>query len=132
MLIDYLLNYQWDLSVLLVNSNYKLWFQKFLKPTIISNYILGDYIPVKEDLSDLLEIIQWCKDNDEKAKIIANNALKFHNKYLTKDGVLNYLQFVLVNIKNQGGSYKYPDKEPLHHQLITQEENIGQNISKLS
>ena len=60
-------------------------------------------------MSDLLEIIQWCKDNDQKAKTIANNALEFHKKYLTKDGVLNYLQFVLVNIKNQVGSYKYPD-----------------------
>ena len=108
--------------VLLVNSEYKLWFQKFLKPTIISEGILGEYIPVKKDLSDLLEIIQWCKDNNQKAKIIANNALEFHKKYLTKDGVLNYLQFVLVNIKNQTGSYKYPDKEPLYYQLITQEE----------
>ena len=110
--------------VLLVNSNYKLWFQKFLKPSIISEGILGEYIPVKEDLSDLLEIIQWCKDNDQKAETIANNALEFHKKYLTKDGVLNYLQFVLVNIKNQVGSYKYPDKEPLHCQLITQEEKL--------
>ena len=108
--------------VLLVNNQYKLWFQKFLKPTIISEDILGDYIPVKEDLSNLLEIIQWCKDNDEKAKIIANNALKFHKKYLTKDGILNYLQFVLVNIKNQVGSYKYPDQEPLYYQLINQKE----------
>ena len=32
------------------------------------------YVPIKADYSDLLENIQWLKENDEKAKKIAENA----------------------------------------------------------
>ena len=43
------------------------------------------YIPVKEDLSDLVEQTQWCLNNYEKAKEIAENAFQFCQKYLTRD-----------------------------------------------
>ena len=35
------------------------------------------YVPVKADLSDLIEKIRWAKNNDDKAKKIVNNAQKF-------------------------------------------------------
>ena len=44
---------------------------------------MGDYIPVKEDLSDLLEIIQWCKDND---KIQRQDLLKYLLKNIVRTG----------------------------------------------
>ena len=36
---------------------------------------------------DLDEIIEWCRNNDDKCKEIAKNAFKFYNKYLTKEGI---------------------------------------------
>jgi len=77
--------------VLIVKSEYKLWFSANLKEYV-------HYVPVKEDLSDIIEIIKWCKDNDEKCKKIAANAMDFFKKYLSKDGILNYLQEKLINI----------------------------------
>ena len=39
------------------------------------------YVPVKHDLSDLIEKIEWCRNNDNKCKIISENAKKFYNTY---------------------------------------------------
>ena len=50
-----------------MDSKYIFWYKKLLQPYI-------HYIPIKSDLSDLLEKIKWCIDNDEKCKEIANNA----------------------------------------------------------
>ena len=78
-------------------SKYYLWFSHLLKPQI-------HYIPVDEKLTDLISQIKWCRENDEKCEIISNNARNFYNKYLSKDGIFDYLQNILVNIK------KSPDK----------------------
>jgi hypothetical protein len=43
------------------------------------------YIPVKRDLSDLIEKTKWCIDNYDKAKIIAENAYQFSKVYLTRE-----------------------------------------------
>jgi len=96
--------------LLLVNSKYELWFRKLLKPMI-------HYIPIKEDLSDLVEKIKWCRLNDKKCKKIAKNAVKFYKKYLQKDGILDYLQNTLVEIKRKTGNYFYNIITPLEQQL---------------
>ena len=96
--------------ILLVNSKYELWFRKLLKPMI-------HYIPIKEDLSDLIEKIKWCRLNDKKCKKIAKNAVKFYKKYLQKDGILDYLQNTLVEIKRKTGDYFYNIITPLEQQL---------------
>jgi glycosyltransferase involved in cell wall biosynthesis len=43
------------------------------------------YIPVKRDLSDLVEKTKWCIDNYDKAKQIAENAYEFSKQYLTRE-----------------------------------------------
>ncbi len=43
------------------------------------------YIPVKRDLSDLVEKTNWCLDNYDKALIIAKNAYNFSKQHLTRD-----------------------------------------------
>ena len=48
------------------------------------------YVPVKADLSDLLEKIQWAKDHDDKAQDIARNAAQFARSHLTPHPVLCY------------------------------------------
>ena len=96
--------------VLLVTSNWKIWFFKFLVPYV-------HYVPVKADLSDLIDQIKWCQNNDEKCKEISENSRKFYNIYLTKDGILDYLQKLLFNLKTQIGNYVYNYKTPLQLQL---------------
>lgn len=88
--------------VLLAGSKYKLWYREYLIP-------YQHYVPVKEDLSDLLDQIKWCKKNDSKCKEIAENAEKFSKKYLSKDGILDYLQKLLFEIKKVNGMYLYND-----------------------
>ena len=92
--------------ILLVDSKWKMWFSSFLVPNL-------HYIPIKADLSDLIEKIKWCQNNDEKCKKISENARKFYNTYLRKDGILDYLQKLLCDIKNQIGNYVYETQEPL-------------------
>jgi len=96
--------------ILLVKSNWKIWYSSFLVPNV-------HYVPIKSDLSDLIEKIKWCQNNDEKCKEIAENARKFYNTYLTKDGILDYLQKLLFNLKTQIGNYVYNYKTPLQLQL---------------
>ena len=85
--------------VLIVGSKNKMWYSDKLIPYI-------HYIPIKSDLDDLISQIRWCIDNDDKCKIIADNAKVFFNTYLTKDGIFDYLQSQLQivhqnrNIKN--------------------------------
>jgi hypothetical protein len=68
------------------------------------------FIPVKEDLSDLITQIQWCKTNDAQCQKIANNALNFYNKYLLSSGILDFLEKELWDLSKHTGVYKYlPD-----------------------
>lgn len=86
--------------ILLVNSRYKLWFMKYLQEYV-------HYVPILPDLSDLFDKIRWCRENDEKCKEIAQNALNFYNKFLKKDGVLDYLQLLMFKLKEINGEYFY-------------------------
>lgn len=103
--------------ILLAESKWKLWFRKFLKP-------YKHYIPINEDLTDLVEKIKWCKNNDSECKKIAMNAKKFYNKYLTKNGILDYLQKLLLDIKKVNGIYLYNYISPLKNQINIQKKYI--------
>jgi predicted metal-dependent hydrolase len=103
------------------------------------NETLAHYVPIKEDLSDLIQKIQWCRDNDKKCEQIAKNGLDFFRTYLQKDGVLQYMQKILVNLKKEMGTYLYNSKTPL--QIIIEDEykninrsfpTIQKNIKDLS
>lgn len=87
--------------LLLAESDYRMWFRPFLKP-------YEHYVPVKKDLSDLVEKIDWCRANDAKCKTIASNAREFYYKYLEKNGVLDYMQNLLVKLSATTGVYFYP------------------------
>jgi hypothetical protein len=86
--------------ILLATSKYKLWYRSMLKPYV-------HYVPVKADLSDLITQIKWCKENDEQCAEIGENARNFAITYLTKDGILNYLQKLLFELKKVNGMYVY-------------------------
>ena len=48
------------------------------------------YVPVKQDLSDLLEKIKWARNNDDKAGEISKNAQNYAINNLLPDHVLCY------------------------------------------
>jgi len=79
-------------SVLLIpKSKYYLWFSYLLKP-------YEHYVPINENLDNLIDQIKWCINNDDKCYQIALNGLKFYKKYLEKDGMFDYMQFILNKI----------------------------------
>lgn len=82
--------------ILMVESieKWKMWFSDMLEPYI-------HYVPVKSDLSDLIDQIKWCQKNDDKCKKIAHNSLNFYNKYLTKKGVLDNLEKTLFTLRDE-------------------------------
>lgn len=55
-------------SVLLfVETDVEEWFYHDLKPW-------EHYVPIKKDFSDLMEKVEWLRQNDEEAKRIVNRA----------------------------------------------------------
>jgi len=96
--------------ILLVESNYYIWFMKLLKPYV-------HYIPVKKDLSDLLEKIRWCRENDDACIKIVKNSLRFYRKYLTREGIFDYMQNLFIQTKKKTGSYFYNSTTPLYLQI---------------
>lgn len=54
------------------------------------------FIPVKGDLSDLIQQLEWAEDNYDKAIAIANNAREFAINNLNKKAVIKYLSDALV------------------------------------
>lgn len=43
------------------------------------------YVPLKDDFSDLEEIIEWCKLNDDECKKISKNASEYMLQFMNKD-----------------------------------------------
>jgi hypothetical protein len=84
--------------ILKVESKYIIWFQKYLKP-------FYHYIPIKKDLSDLEEKIDWCNSHEKECEKIALNAKEFYLRYLTKEGILDYIQYLLVQLSQKMGNY---------------------------
>ena len=79
--------------ILLVKSpnNYSLWITPLLKEWV-------HYVPVKADLSDLIQKITWCQTNDSKCRKIAETSLKMAHTYLTLDYALKYTAYSLNSI----------------------------------
>lgn len=77
--------------ILIAQSDYKIWYSHLLVP-------YEHFVPVKSDLSDLITQIKWCIKNDKKCEKIAINSGKFYEKYLTIDGLFDYLQSIMSSI----------------------------------
>jgi FkbM family methyltransferase len=72
-------------------SNANCWFSHLILPYV-------HYIPVNYDLSNLIEQIEWVKNNDDKAKIIANNASHFSKIYFSSEYQKKYIKENIENI----------------------------------
>jgi hypothetical protein len=71
--------------ILRVTSQYTSWVDHMIQHKV-------HYIPVKADLSDLLDVIRWCKKNDDKCREIAKNGMEFARSILSKKYIQSYLQ----------------------------------------
>ena len=96
--------------ILLVKSSWKLWYSDLLQP-------YTHYVPVKEDMSDLIDQIKWCRLHDAECQEIVARAQAFFIKYLQKDGILDYMQRILVFLKEEMGIYLYNTQSPLDLQI---------------
>ena len=77
--------------VLICESDYKMWYSDLLIE-------YEHYVPIKKDLSNLVDQIKWCIKNDKKCEKIAENSIKFSEKYLTKHALFDYMQKTMINI----------------------------------
>ncbi|CAH0558215.1 unnamed protein product [Brassicogethes aeneus] len=57
------------------------------------------YVPVKKDLSNLLEKLKWAMENEEKALKIAKNGQKFANENLLPHNIFCYYINLLKELK---------------------------------
>lgn len=78
---------QWMLlgsTILLQESGSSLWFQYRLEPWV-------HYVPVKDELNDLIEKIQWCKEHEEECERMARAARTLSLRILTSEFMYNEL-----------------------------------------
>jgi hypothetical protein len=94
-------NHMWGFAtgcVPFVISNANCWFLKFAKPFV-------HYIPIRYDLEDLLEKIDWVRTHDAEAKQIAQQALQFSKDHFNPEFQRHYLieemDRLLANINKQ-------------------------------
>jgi hypothetical protein len=66
----------------------EMWYFPLLRPYV-------DHVPVRSDLSDLAEKIEWCRQNDDKCREIARTAKLLHDRYISRVGILDYIQVYL-------------------------------------
>jgi hypothetical protein len=72
------------------DSNQVQWYYKGLKPFV-------HYVPVKNDFSDLIDMILWARNNDNLCKQIAEQGRDFAQKNLNAETYMRYVYLVLIN-----------------------------------
>ncbi len=75
--------------VLMVDMIYKEWFFDDLTP-------MKDFVPIRPDLSDLLEKIALLDENEALYNEIVNNAFSFSERHFLPDKICEYVRDVLV------------------------------------
>lgn len=89
-------SYQWvfasgSVPVMITHPNNEFWFKRYLKP-------METFVPIDYSLCDLEEKIQWLRDNDDKAKQIAKNALEFARTILSSEFQKMHLKWEIERI----------------------------------
>jgi hypothetical protein len=107
--------------ILLVESDWNIWYSNLLEEGV-------HYISIKKDLSNLISTVEWCINNDEKCRTIANNARLFFDTYLQKDGILDYMQKTIIDLKNEMGVYLYNSQSPLDFLIKKEYEGLDYSV----
>ncbi|CAF2045654.1 unnamed protein product [Rotaria magnacalcarata] len=76
------------------------------------------YIPIKKDLSDLIEKLQWAKEHDDEAQKIVKRSQRFTRRNLLPNHILCYHVNVLQEYAKRLISpvKVLPDMEPVQHE----------------
>lgn len=83
--------------ILMYPCQWKLWYSDMLHPYV-------HYVPLDPtDPEDVFRKIRWCKENDGKCQEIVKNARMFAERFLSRKGILDYLQDTLWTIYRQSG-----------------------------
>ena len=77
--------------LLMVDSEYTLWYSHLLVPYV-------HYIPIKKDLSDLLEKITWCRNHDDLCEKMAINSYNFAIDLLKFDVITNTMGNLMIQL----------------------------------
>jgi len=88
--------------ILKVKGPYLLWVDHLLKNKT-------HYVEVKEDLSDLKDVIKWCKEHDDECNQIAKRGMEFAKTALTKEYLEGSFAAILWNAKRE---WKSPEFSP--------------------
>jgi len=72
----------------------RMWYFPLLRPWV-------DHVPVAADLSDLGEKILWCRSHDAECAAMAQNAKDVHSRFVSKEGVLDYLEVLCHKLSNK-------------------------------
>jgi hypothetical protein len=71
------------------------------------------YIPIKADLSNLIQIICWCREHDDECFRIAHNAYIYASLNFTKINLFNYVESIVYDKKI------ISSEKPLRYKSIT-------------
>jgi hypothetical protein len=84
-------------------EGFKLWFYNELNGYDITSdkeITNEDHIIVNANLDNLENVLLWCRENDDKCKIIAENCLRKVNTLFNYNSMLDYLQSIMVGINS--------------------------------
>ncbi len=105
------------------------WFYKALAP-------YEHYVPIKNDMSDLIEKINWAKQNDNKCLVISHNATNFVKNNLLFEDIYLYFYKVLKNYaQHQDFSKIDLYKETIHNKnwvCIQNRKQANKNLSHIN
>lgn len=80
-----------SVPIMITHPGNEYWFKKYLKPMV-------NYVPIKYDLSDLKENIDWLVSHDEEAKQIADNAMQLSQTMFTPEFQRKYIDDAITTI----------------------------------
>jgi hypothetical protein len=75
----------------MVDSEYTLWYSHLLVPYV-------HYIPIKKDLSDLIEKITWCRNHDDLCEKMAMNSYNFAIDLLKFEVITNTMGNLMIQV----------------------------------
>lgn len=82
-----------SVPIMITHPDNDYWFKRYLKPMV-------NYMPIKYDLSDLQEKLEWLVSHDAEAKEIANQAMYLANTVFTPEFQQAYIDSELARILN--------------------------------
>ena len=88
------------------------------------------YISVKPDLSDLIDKIKYCKENDERCMEIANRGMEIANRLLTKPNVVSAFENTLWDVYSKLNPV-VPTPESIPGPLSSISESLPSALSSL-